>query len=424
MNLRELNYILIPKSSEGVDDFLEHSRWAGLLGPFVRLLQSVTNEGALVFVATLIAAAAGIDVHFSHLYLVFCGLFGLLIAALICRPMARLPDVHVRIEHPPRISVGEVLNFTAVVRNEGDKARFALRVRGPFLPWDGTWIQRAPSIAVVEPGQVVRVGLAARLDVRGERYLGRFYGQSVFPLGLAGGQRVRSDRVRLTVVPRVLEVRGLPPPPAIEEPPEARGHSLHRGESFELLGLRPYRPGDRIRDLHARSWARLGEPMVREYRRATRHKITVLLDAWGDPADREGFDAAVDLTASLVNWGVQQEARVDLLVAAEPSFAMRIGQEGASLEAALDALAPVVACEDRPPIEALLGDRLGRFGRLLAIFATWDAERAAQAEQLRSHAPDCRILVVHRKRKVREAAREAGALTLDAGAMDAPLVLS
>ena len=278
MDLRELNYILIPKSSEGIDDFLD-SRTGRLLGPLVRLIQAGTTEGQVLLVVTLVAGAAGVDVTFSNLYLVFCGLAGLLAAAVLCRGFARVDDLELTIEHPPRVAAGQSLAFTAVVRNGADVPRYALRVRGPFLPWDGTWLRRRPSVPVLEPGETVRLELAARLDVRGERYVGRFWGASVRPLGLAAGPRVYSQRVRVTVVPRVFPVSGLPSPPTVDEPPEERGRSLHTGESFELLGVRPYRVGDRIRDLHARSWARLGQPMVREYRRATRRRVLVLLHA-------------------------------------------------------------------------------------------------------------------------------------------------
>ncbi len=257
MDLRELNYILIPKSGERVDDFLE-GRSGRLLGPLVRFVQSATPEGTVLFVVTLVCGTASVDVTGSHLYLVFCGLAGLLLAGLLCRPFARVDGLHLRVEHPPRVAAGEPIVFTAVLRNDADTARYALRVFGPFLPWDGAWLRRRPALAVLEPGAEARVELEARLDCRGERYVGRFFVSSVRPLGLMSGRRVYSQRVRITVVPRLREIAGLPAPPAVDEPPEERGRSLHAGESFELLGVRPYRFGDRIRDRHARSSARLG----------------------------------------------------------------------------------------------------------------------------------------------------------------------
>ncbi len=407
MDLRELNYILIPKSSESVDNFLE-SRAGRLLKPLVGLAQSSTVEGQVLLVVTLVTGAAGVDVTFSNLYLVFCGLAGLIVAALVCRPFARLDGLDVRIEHPPRVAAGQPLSFTAVLRNDADVPRYALRVRGPFLPWDGTWRVRRPSVAVLEPGRTARVELVAQLDVRGERYVGRFWGCSVRPLGLAAGERVYSERVRVTVVPRVFPLSGLAAPPAIDEPPEERGRSLHTGESFELLGVRPYRAGDRIRDLHARSWARLGQPMVREYRRATRRRVLVLLHTEARSPQREVFDAAVDLTASLVAWVLEQEAAADLLVAGERSLEMRVGEEGLALEAALDALAPVSASVAPVDASALLGGRLDHVGAALFVFAGWDAERASILARARAATRHVRAFVATHRKSEAAAARALG----------------
>lgn len=407
MDLRELNYILIPKSSEGIDDFLD-SRVGRLLAPLVRVLQAGTTEGQVLVVVTLLAGAAGVDVTFSNLYLVFCGLAGLLAAAFLCRGFARVDGLDVRIEHPPRVAAGQTIAFTAVVHNGADVPRYALRVRGPFLPWDGTWLRRRPAIAVIEPGETVRVELAARLDVRGERYVGRFWGASVRPLGLASGPRAYTDRVRVTVVPRVFPVRGLPSPPAVDEPPEERGRSLHAGESFELLGVRPYRVGDRIRDLHARSWARMGHPMVREYRRATRRRVLVLLHAEAASTDRAPFDAAVELTASLVGWVLEQEAAADLLIAGESATDIRVGEEGFAFEAALDALAPVEPCLEPVEAGALIGGRLAHVGAALLVFAGWDERRAQVLARARAATPHVRAFVATGRKAEAAAARAQG----------------
>ncbi len=411
MDLRELNYILIPKSSEGFDDFLA-SRAGRLLRPFVKLVQSSTTEGQVLIVVTLVAGAAGVDVTFSNLYLVFCGLVGLLLAALLCRPLAKVDGLEMRIEHPPRVTAGEPLTFTAVLHNHGDVPRFALRLGGPFLPWDGTWLSGRQALAVIEPGDTARVEIVACLDLRGERYVGRFSVSSVRPLGLVAGARRYSERVRVSVVPRVVPIRGLPVPPAVDEPPEERGRSLHAGESFELLGVRPYRPGDRIRDLHARSSARIGQPMVREYRRATRRRVLVLLHSQAAGNDRDTFDIAVELTASLVAWVLEQEAAADLLVAGDAPVEMRVGEEGMAFEAALDALAPVLPCLGETEAGALLGNRLAHVGAALLVFAGWDETRAAVLARARASTPPVRAFNVTPKRRGAAAARAEGVRVL------------
>lgn len=421
MNLRELNYILIPRSTERFDGW--NRTPAGRFAEWLTTpLHGLTREGQVLVVATLISAAAGIDVRFSHLYLVFCGLFGLWVAAFVTRPFARVDGLALRIEHPRRTAAGEPITFTAVLHNRGTRPLYALRVYGPFLPWDGTWIARRPGVGHLAPGAEARVVLSARFLVRGERYIGRFSAASIRPLGLMRGRRVTSEPVRLTVVPPVVPVRA-PAPPAVAAPPEGRARSRVGGESFELLGVRPYRVGDRIRDLHARSWARLGEPMVREYRTALRRRVRVALYGPMRRPEREAFDGAASLAASLVAWAAEGETRVELIIAAEPPGAVIVGHDASAFERALDLLAAAGPgpCADA---EARAGAGLARGEPLYLVLADFAAPQAALLAALRARHPGLRPLLVTRDRAAAAAAERAGVRVWRPEALSSGVVLS
>lgn len=405
MNLRRLNYILIPRSTERFDA-LAHGR----LGRVLQNLFALTPEGQLLAVATLVSAAAGIDVRFSHLYLVFCGLFGLLVAAAACRPFARIRHLDLRVEHPPRVAVGETITFTVVLHNRGPRPLWALRVSGPFLPWDGTWIERRPGVARLAPGEEARVVLRARFIERGERWLGRFSAASVRPLGLMRGNLVFTDPVRVTVVPAIVTLHGASP--AVPVPHAGARHARGAGDSFELLGVRPYRQGDRIRDLHARSWARLGEPMVREYREARHRRLRVALHASMSRPRREDFDAAASLTASLIARAARGETRVELVTLSAEPGQLTIGHDAAAIERALDLLA---AAEPGPLPAAAARDAEARIGAGLApgeavwlILADYTEAHADLVAALRDRLPALRPLLVTDDRAARRLAARDG----------------
>lgn len=405
MNLRELNYILIPRSTERFDGW-NRTRLGKAAEWLTTPLHSLTREGQVLVVATLVAGAAGIDVRFSHLYLVFCGLVGLLVAAFVSRPLARIRGAELRIEHPRRVAAGEPVRFTAVVRNTGDRPIYALRVHGPFLPWDGTWIERRPGIGHLPPGAEARVTLSARFLVRGERYIGRFRMASIRPLGLMLGRRVASEPVRLTVVPPVVPIRA-PAPPAVAAPPEGRSRSRLTGESFELLGVRPYRRGDRIRDLHARSWARLGEPMVREYRTALRRRVRVALFGAMRKPERESFDGAVCLAASLVAWAAEGETRVELVAATAEPGTIIVGRDASAFERALDLLATVEAgAPDDAEARVAIGLAPGE--PLYLVLADWSPLEQRLLAAVRARSPGVRPLLVTRDKATLGAAADAG----------------
>ncbi len=52
------------------------------------------------------------------------------------------------------------------------------------------------------------------------------------------------------------------------------------GDSLEFVGTREYREGDPLRKIHWRSWARRGEPVVKEYQEEYFSRIALVLDTF------------------------------------------------------------------------------------------------------------------------------------------------
>jgi uncharacterized protein (DUF58 family) len=406
MELRELNYILIPQSPDTIERF-ERSTLGRLLRPLLWMPNAMTREGRIVAVVMLVSAAAGMDVRFSNLYIVACALCGVLFAGLVGRRFARLDGVSVWVEHPARATVGSPVEFAVHVRNDGPRAVWALRVRGPFLPWDGTWEGSIPSIPVLQPGEETRVVCAARFDVRGERNLGRFDVASVRPLLLFAGRRLRTESVKLTLVPRVRTIGGAVGrrAAALYQTGRVRASAL-AGESFDLLGVRPYRVGDRLRDLHARSWARAGEPMVREYRQEQFERVGVVLHGQGTKVARERFDAALEVTAGLVDTLKEADALVDVVLLSDPPAEARAGRHTGSLEAILDLLAVVQPAATVDQAMTLLDPHLGRWSAVYLVTLGWDAAQQETADLLRAHGARVELLVVPPAGPLRRAERE------------------
>jgi uncharacterized protein (DUF58 family) len=110
------------------------------------------------------------------------------------------------------------------------------------------------------------------------------------------------------------------------------------GERGSFRGLRPYRPGDEPRDVHWRSTARAGEPIIREFDRAGEGEPWFCLDTRGsDGADRE--EAAVEIAAALARTAAAGGARFGF-----SAGELRIEPAGgqAQLERVLDGLARLV----------------------------------------------------------------------------------
>ena len=95
---------------------------------------------------------------------------------------------------------------------------------------------------------------------------------------------------------------------------------------MELIGVRPYRPGDAMRDLHAITWARTGEPSVREYQQEYFTRVGVVLDTDPAGASEERFEAGVSLVAGIVAQLCSGEELIDEATnqAADPFLLARV----------------------------------------------------------------------------------------------------
>jgi uncharacterized protein (DUF58 family) len=337
VDLARLNYILIPKKKQDVDRF--RASWVGrALVPVGRLFGSLTEEGRTMVVVALLVGAFGVDVQHTSVYVLFAALAGLVVGSLASARGLRLAGGRVAVGAPRRITVGETATFALTcvgVREPGGGLRF----RGPFLPWDGTWIERAPPESAIDASGTARATMRARFVARGEHHLDGFTASGIAPLGLACGPRVESDPVKIVVVPRVANVVRLPVVLAARHQPGGVALASSRGESRDLYGVRPYRAGDRVRDLHARSWARTGEPVVREYQQEYFTRVGVVLDT--DTPDQGRLEAAVELAAGVVAYLSRGEALVDVLVVGDRVHELTLGRSLGSLDQALDMLATV-----------------------------------------------------------------------------------
>ncbi|HEX6640386.1 MAG TPA: DUF58 domain-containing protein [Thermoanaerobaculia bacterium] len=125
------------------------------------------------------------------------------------------------------------------------------------------------------------------------------------------------------------------------------------GPRGEFRNLRDYRPGDDPRDVHWRSSARLGMPLVREFERERAETVWICLDL--GRTDAHGADAeedAVELAASLARTAIERARPVGL---ATSDMVVDEGTGPAQLERILDALARVTYRPDAPAPRAPVG---------------------------------------------------------------------
>lgn len=393
IDFARLNHVLIPTTKEERDRFRASrlGRVASRVGGF---WWSLTEEGRTLALLALVAGAFAVDVRGTSAYVFFSVLTGVLVGSIVAARTLAIEHVTVTASAPRRVTVGEEVSFSVACKRRGDAPMPALRVRGPFLPWDGTWIDQAPrEIAETEPG-VARVVMRARFVARGLHHLDPFTASAVAPLGLACGPRRASEALKVHVVPRIANVSRLPPVVATRHQPGGVALASKSGESMDLLGVRPYRPGDPVRDLHARSWARTGVPVVREYQQEYFTRVGVVLDS--DIDDPERLEAAIELAAGVLAHLSRGEALVDVLVVGDRVHELVLGRSLGYLDQALELLASV---QRGPPLRASallrrLDPHLALLSMVFVISKAAGEERSALERSIRDRGAVCTSITV------------------------------
>lgn len=394
IDFAKLNHILIP-STKSERDRWRRGRSGRAFGVVLNGYLSLTEEGRFLSVAWLMVAALGVEVRVNHIHLIWCVLTGLFVASLILRRFYRA-RVEVGVEVPDRVTVSDPVEIEVVLRNRTDSDALAVRIQRPLLPFDGRWTGPPRVVRRVSAGGESRVASPAAFSTRGVHHLDPFYAGAIAPLGLCVGPSVESPGARFIVVPRIAPVSRLNVQMTTRYQPGGVALASQIGESRELVGLRPYRPGDRVRDLSARGWGRVGYPVVREYQEEYFTRVGVVLDTDGLDGDGRGLEAAISLAAGVVAHFTRGEALIDLLVVGGELHRLTLGRSLGFLEQALDLLAEVEPAPgfDGERTASLLMPHLSRLSCVVVVARAEDALRRGLVDRIRSTGTGCRALVV------------------------------
>jgi len=197
------------------------------------------------------------------------------------------------------------------------------------------------------------------------------------PLGLTKAGREIPLPETLLVLPRRYPV----------PTPELPGHRHYQrggvvqspsvGEAEEFLSLRDYRPGDPLRCIHWRSWAKTGHPVVKEYQEEYFVRHALILDSFAGPGQNEAFEDAVSIAASLVTRMPAPDILLDLIVAAPQGHSVSAdrGRRGDSHLLETLASLPPAPGGTIMALRPLLAERLGLLSGCVCVLLGWDGER-------------------------------------------------
>jgi len=196
------------------------------------------------------------------------------------------------------------------------------------------------------------------------------------------------------------------------------------GESEEFVSLRDYRPGDPVRHIHWRSWARTGRPIVKEFQDEFFVRHALILDTFvhgsaleasvGEGSTSPAFEEAISVAASFACTVGTQESLLDLLFVGPKAVCFTTGRGLGQAEQALEVLASVQPCAEQSfdVLKELVLRHAETVCGCVCVFLSWDEPRRELVRQLRMRNLPMLVLIVA---EPTEAIRLRGAVNEEGG---------
>ncbi len=379
---------------------LDRSYLARFLRAFFR--RRFTARGRFLLQAALALGFVGIDTRRGLVFMLFALAAPPLVLAGL-RAIRRAPRVRMDGRLPARLTAGRPVSAALDLSPEDARA-----ARHLALYWDG----RLPDPAALEvvpverlidaaPAQATRLAIELRPRRRGRYVLPRLGLAGTDLFGLLRSRALFGPETVVLVYPRYYTLDELPLPVGRRYQPGGIPLASEVGDSLEFVGTREYREGDPLRKIHWRSWGRLGRPVVKEYQEEYFSRIALVLDTFlprrPRPRERERFEAAISVLASVADHFGRSEEVVDVLAAGPDLYEVSTGRSLGTLDSVLDVLA-CLEPSPAPPFETIgpaLFERLERLTTVVAVMLEWDEARESFLRRVRSLGVAVRVLLVH-----------------------------
>jgi uncharacterized protein (DUF58 family) len=258
----------------------------------------ITATGAVLLSIAVLSWVIARIAGGRPLYMLSYGLFGVFIIALILgrRPLPLTGD---RSESRPRLAEGETITIDVALTAKRRLSTFILEEQVPRLLGSPA---RVP-IASIEEGDSVGHNYKLTLTRRGAYSLGPLIARSGDPLGFTQKEQVLCEPYEVLVHPSIEVVQDRPLTRMFEDPPIRPPISKPWPTGMEFYGMREYQPGDDLRRIVWRAYARTGKLLVRESEQGITDKITLVVDqnrrAHSKGVVSESFEAGIKAAASL-----------------------------------------------------------------------------------------------------------------------------
>lgn len=206
------------------------------------------------------------------------------------------------------------------------------------------------------------------------------------PLGLSNSFRIINQPDSILVLPRRYKAPKIALPGIRRYQQGGVNHAGSVGDSQEFISLRDYRPGDPMRNIHWRSFAKQSKPVVKEFQDEYFVRMGMVLDTFLETKNELLFEEAVSVAASLIDDPNNNDSLLDLMFVGNKAHKFTSDRGIANLNRMLEILACVNACHDKSfeTLSNLVFRNIGSLSALICIFLDWDQSRQDFVKKIRA----------------------------------------
>lgn len=419
-------------SRRRLDSWLYHVYFHGS-GISHFLLRRCRPAGITLLIVLVLSTCLGIGRQASSTYQLFSLSLGM---ALIGMPwaMSRRARVEAKREMPRFATAGEPLRYTIrvwhhdprrlsrawladtppdprpgladflILREPGEEERNLFDRSLPYFRWQWLYLGNrlftggfSKDDVNLKRGQQTRITMELTPLRRG---VIRFNDLRVLlpdPFGLFQRcRKVKAPIATLTVLPRryALPPIELPGGAAFKISGEANTNTI--GTSGEFVGLRDYRPGDPLRQIHWKSWARTGRPIVKELEDTFYPRYGLIVDTLSTDRTDHQFEEVISVAASFAAAIDTNESLLDLMFIKNEAHIVTAGRGVERAEKLLEVLAGVSPerTESYEDLAKLVLRHRDDLTSCLVIFNGWDESRAKFLNSLTKGGIVCAPIII------------------------------
>lgn len=392
----------------------------------------LTNQGLIVLICMIISGFLGLNTIDSLTYQIFSFLLSLLVISIVFSKIFPVRFFNAVRILPRFATVGVKLKYRIIIHNKTNKFQKELKLLENFADprptlsqflqthepnehkrnsfdqlvgyYRWSWLINRTKKAIIKPINLPPLPPHNKTEVileiiptyRGIIHLNNIIITRADPFNLFNAYQCIYRPENILILPKLYNI------PTIQLPGlrkyQSGGVALASsvGDSQEFKALRDYRPGDSLKKIAWKSWAKLGKPLVKEEQDEFFVRHALILDTFQNEQYSEILEEAISVAASFAYEVQTQESLLDLMFVGNQAYCFTFGRSLSHTEKMLEILASVVACQDKSfdSIIPLIMDKITLLSGCICIFISWDESRKKLVDYLRGIGVNILILII------------------------------